>query len=147
MAEAGTAGNGRGTEQAATVYYPGVIDVDNWRYFAGFALLIVGALRLFDALWASTYNGPTPNNLQHAILGDSLSAYAWLWLFVGIILIVCGAGVLTRNPLSRWLGIAAGALCAVTAIWWMPYYPVWSFTYVLLGFAIVYALATHWASE
>jgi membrane protein implicated in regulation of membrane protease activity len=85
----------------------------------------------------------TRRNLQHAIFGDSLTTYGWLWLVVGIILILCGVGVLARNQFSRWVGIFAGAVGAVTAIWWMPYHPVWSFTYIVLGVAVIYALATH----
>jgi hypothetical protein len=64
-------------------------------------------------------------------------------LVVGVILILCGVGVLARNQLSRWVGVFASALGAVTAIWWMPYYPIWSLTYIILGVALVYALLTH----
>ena len=27
-------------------------------------------------------------------------------------------------------GLVAGAIAEITAVWWMPYYPVWSLTYV-----------------
>jgi hypothetical protein len=141
MAETGTASSAPAQENYMTSYYVG--DGKNWLYFAGFALMIVGVMRIFDAVWAFGFKGPVPSNLQHALFGDSLSTYGWLWLVVGIVLIVCGSGVLAQNQLSRWVGVFAGGLCAMTAIWWMPYYPVWSFTYILLGVAIVYALAAH----
>jgi hypothetical protein len=141
MTETGTAGGASTPENYMTSFY--VSDRNNWLYFAGFALMIAGVMRIFDAVWAFTYKGPIPSNLQHALLGSTLSTYGWLWLIVGIVLIVCGAGVLARNQLSRWVGMFAGALAAVTAIWWMPYYPVWSFTYIILGVAVVYGLATH----
>lgn len=62
---------------------------------------------------------------------------------VGVILIVCGVGVLARNQLFRRVGVFAGAIGAVTAIWWTPYYPIWSLTYLILGVAVVYALLAH----
>jgi hypothetical protein len=31
---------------------------------------------------------------------------------------------------GRWAGILAAAIAAISAIWWMPYYPVWAFTYM-----------------
>jgi hypothetical protein len=145
MADVEMAGN----EPAHGQRIPGVYgpDPNNWLYFAGFALLIVGVMRIFDAVWAFGYKGAAPENLQHAIFGDSLSTYGWLWLIVGIILILAGVGVFARNQFSRWVGIFAGALCAITAIWWMPYYPVWSFTYIVLGVALIYALLTHGQRE
>jgi hypothetical protein len=141
MAETGTTGAAPEHENYMGSYYVG--DGANWLYFAGFALMIVGVMRILDAIWAFGYRGEVPSSLQHAIFGDKLSTYGWLWLVVGIILILSGIGVLARNQLSRWVGIFAGALGAVTAIWWMPYYPVWSFTYIILGVAVVYALLTH----
>ena len=46
-----------------------------------------------------------------------------------------------RSQLGRWVGIAAGALGAISAIWWMPYYPIWSLTYIALGVFVIYTLA------
>ena len=37
----------------------------------------------------------------------------------------------------------AGALLAISAIWWMPYYPVWSLVYVMIGMFVVYGLAAY----
>ena len=65
--------------------------------------------------------------------GTSLKTYGWVYLIVGIILILCGLAVMGRSQIGRWVGIAAGAIGAISAIWWMPYYPIWSLTYVAPG--------------
>lgn len=114
-----------------------------WLLFAGFMLMTAGVMRFFDAIWAFAYKGQIPDNLQNAIFGHSLSTYGWLWLSVAVVLFVCGLGVLVRNQISRWVGVAAGALGAITAVWWLPYYPVWSLVYVGIGAAVIYALAAH----
>ena len=44
---------------------------------------------------------------------------------------------------GRWLGIVAGAIACITAIWWMPYYPIWSLAYIALGVLVIYALAAY----
>ena len=41
-----------------------------------------------------------------------------------------GDGPLSVGPLGRDCGRAIGA---ISAIWWMPYYPIWSLTYIVLG--------------
>lgn len=114
-----------------------------WLMFAGFMLITAGIMRFFDAIWAFVYKGSVPDNLQNAIFGHSLSTYGWLWLAVAVILFVSGLGVMVRNPISRWIGIAAGALAAVSAVWWLPYYPVWSLVYIGIGVAVIYGLAAH----
>jgi hypothetical protein len=56
----------------------------------------------------------------------------------------------TRHPdprapseFSCWIGIFAGAVLAISAIWWMPYYPIWSLTYIAIGLLVIYALAVY----
>ncbi len=88
-----------------------------------------------------------PSNLEHAIFGHSLTTYGWVYLIVAIILIASAGGVIARSQFSRWIGIIAGAVMAISAIWWMPYYPVWSLLYVLVGVLVVYGLAVYGGRE
>ena len=60
-----------------------------------------------------------------------------------MVLIVSSFAVLNRSQFARWIGIIAGALLSISALWWMPYYPVWSLVYVLTGFLVVYGLAVY----
>jgi hypothetical protein len=127
-------------------YDQGYVDSDSgygWLFFAGTVLGVAGIMRLFDALWAFRYDGEVEDALEGAVLGTSLSSYGWLWLAVGLILIGASFGVLNRSQFSRWIGIIAGAVLAITAFWWMPIYPVWSLTYVIIGVLVVYGLAAH----
>jgi hypothetical protein len=120
---------------------------EGWLVFAAIALGVAGIMRIFDAIWAFRYHGAVPENLQNALWGTTLKNYGWLWLIVGIILILCAGGVAARSQLSRWIGIFAGAVAAISAIWWMPYYPIWSLTYIALGVLVVYGLAAYGGRE
>ena len=114
-----------------------------WLFFAGTMLGIAGIMRLFDSLWAFRYDGLVPDELEGALLGTSLTTYGWVWLIVGVILLGSSFAVLTRSQFARWVGIIGGALLAISAIWWMPFYPVWSLAYVFMGVLVVYGLAAH----
>ena len=114
-----------------------------WLFFAGTMMGIAGIMRVFDGIWAFRFDGEVPDELESALLGKSLSTYGWVWIIVGVILIGSSFAVLNRSQFARWVGIVAGALLAITAIWWMPYYPVWSLVYVLIGLLVVYGLAAH----
>jgi hypothetical protein len=118
-----------------------------WIVFAAVVLAVAGIMRIFDAIWAFTYDGPLPANLQDALLGHSLDTYGWIYLIVGILLIACSVLVLRGSQVGRWLGITAGAIAAISAIWWMPYYPIWALAYIALGILVIYALATYGESQ
>jgi len=116
-----------------------------WLLFAAIVLGVAGVMRIFDAIWAFRYHGVLPQNLEDAIFGTSLKTYGWVYLIVGILLILCGLAVTARSQIARWVGVAAGAIGAISAVWWMPYYPIWSLTYVGLGVLVIYALVAHGA--
>ncbi len=118
-----------------------------WLVFAGIVLIVGGIMRVFDAIWAFRYHGVLPSNLEDAIFGHSLKTYGWVYLIVAIILILAGFGVMFRSQLSRWIGIIGGAVAAISAIWWMPYYPVWSLTYIVIGVLVIYGLAVYGSRE
>ncbi len=114
-----------------------------WRFLAGTVLGISAAMRFFDALWSWSHHGTLPDNLEGALFGHSLKTYGWIDFIVAILLFAASFGVLAGSQASRWIGIVAGAVMAVTAIWLMPYYPVWSLTYIGLGILTIYALVAH----
>ena len=117
---------------------------EGWLIFAAIALGVAGIMRIFDAIWAFRVNNQV---LTSGILGSNIRNYAWLWLIVGILLILCALALAQRSQIARWVGIVAGAVAAITSIWWMPYYPIWSLTYVAIGVLVVYALAAHGGRE
>jgi hypothetical protein len=46
-----------------------------------------------------------------------------------------------------WIRIFAAAVMAISAIWWMPFYPVWSLTNILVGVLVIYGLAAYGGRE
>ena len=119
-----------------------------WTFCAAVVLGIAGIMRVFDAIWAFRYHGVLPENLENAIFGHSLKTYGWVYLVVAAILILSAlAIIMSRSQIGRWIGVAAGAIMAISSIWWMPYYPIWSLTYIGIGVFVVYALAAHGARD
>ena len=114
-----------------------------WIAYAGIMLIIGGIMRFFDSIWAFSYHGTLPSAFQGSLYGNDLKRYAWIWLVVAIVLFLSGLGVFTGNQLARWIGVVAGAIMAITSIWWMPYYPIWSLTYIAIGGLVIYALVAY----
>ena len=114
-----------------------------WILFAAIVLGVAGIMRIFDAIWAFRYHGAVPQKLEDAIFGTSLKTYGWVYLVVGILLIFSAFAVISRSQIGIWVGVVFAALGSISAIWWMPYYPIWSLTYVGLGVLVIYALIAH----
>jgi hypothetical protein len=123
-----------------------------WLVFSAVVLIIAGVMRIFDSIWAFRYNGTPVDDLHDALFGSSLTAYGWLWLIIGIILIVAGFLLLSPTAVvsaevARWVGVFAAALEAITAITWMPYYPVWSLVYIGIAILVIYGLSGEVGAE
>ena len=114
-----------------------------WLFFAGTVLGLAGLMRIVDAIWAFRYNGALPDGLQDGVLGDNLTTYGWVWLIVGAILIIASFAILSRSQFARWIGLFAAAIGALSAMTWMPYYPIWALTYVGIAVFVFYALAKY----
>ncbi|HET6793741.1 MAG TPA: hypothetical protein VFH45_04835 [Acidimicrobiales bacterium] len=128
-------------------YYTEMRSGTGWLFFAGTVLGIAGLMRIVDSIWAFSYHGSLPDNLKDGVLGSNLSHYAWLWLGVGIVLFVSSFAVIAQSQVARWVGIVAAGIGAISAMFWMPYYPVWSLVYVGLGVLTMYALIAHGGRE
>ena len=62
---------------------------------------------------------------------------------VGILLIISSFMLLTRSQFARWIGLIVAAIMGLSAITWMPYYPIWALTYVGIAVLVFYGLAAH----
>jgi hypothetical protein len=123
-----------------------------WLTFSAVVLITAGIMRVIDAIWAFGYHGSIPDGLHGALLGHSLATYGWIWLIIGVILIA--AGVLVLGPsdrpsaeISRWVGIVAASLAAISAMFVVPYYPVWSLIYIAIAIMVIYGLAARYSDQ
>ena len=118
-------------------------DGSGWLFFAGTILGLAGLMRFVDSFWAFRYKGALPSGLENGVFGSSLKNYAWAWLIVGAILVISSFLILTRSQIARWVGFIAATIGGLSAMTWMPYYPIWSLTYVAIAVMVFYALARY----
>jgi uncharacterized membrane protein len=75
------------------------------------------------------------------------SAWGWIHLLLGILLIVTGYGLFSRQT---WAGVTAIVLAMLTAIenfFFIPYYPFWSILVIALAVWVIWALTRPGAIE
>jgi hypothetical protein len=93
---------------------------------------LVAALNDEWVVWANT----------EAIYLD-LSAWGWVHMIAGALIIVAGLGVFTGNALARAVGVALAAVSLVANFLSIAAYPVWSLVIIALDVFVIWALTAH----
>jgi hypothetical protein len=114
-----------------------------WLSFAAALLVVSGIFKILDALWAFKYDNDVSDEVQTVLFENDLASWGWVWLGVGIILILAGFAVISGSQWARWVGIVAASLAAISFLPWIYYKPLWTILSVTLAVLVIYALATY----
>jgi hypothetical protein len=71
-----------------------------------------------------------------------ITAWGWIHLLIGIVLVVGGFFLFTGAPWARGVGIAAAVVSAIAQFFYLPYYPWWALLIIALDVFVIWALAT-----
>ncbi|MEV6212049.1 hypothetical protein [Kitasatospora sp. NPDC051914] len=109
-----------------------------------FAAVMLGVLALFNGL-----DGIAAIAQSKVFVGDARFVFgdlrAWGWAMLGLAVAqgFAAAGVLARNQLARWFGVAVLVLNAFAQMAFIPSYPVWSVLVIALDVIGLYALIAY----
>jgi hypothetical protein len=114
----------------------------DWGIFAAIMMVLGGVLNIIHGLvallnddWAVWSNGD-------AVYLD-LTTWGWVHILVGALVILAGIGVLSGNILARSFGVLLAGISIVTNFLYIPVYPVWSITVIVLDVLMIWALTAH----
>ncbi|MCX4631746.1 hypothetical protein AB0C90_09910 [Streptomyces sp. NPDC048550] len=71
-----------------------------------------------------------------------LTAWGWIHLIVGILVVCAGAAILKGWEAGRYAGIALTSLYVILHFMWLPYQPLWSIIAIAIGVFVIWALCT-----
>ena len=118
-----------------------------WIVFAGFVLLLVGAMDVLQglvAIFKDEYVVATPKGVA---LVD-VTGWGWATLIWGALLILTGMGLLGGAGWARWLAIIGVGVNAIGQVAFMANYPqaypLWNILIVTLNILVLYALTARW---
>jgi len=115
---------------------------EGWLLYSAVILGIMGIVRIFDGLWAFKYDDDFPQ-IQTILFEKDLATYGWIWIILGVLLLVAAFGIVARNQFARWFGVLVASLSAIGAMTWIPYQPVWAFVHVTLAVLVIWGLLVH----
>ncbi|WP_256792170.1 hypothetical protein [Terrabacter sp. Ter38] len=116
-----------------------------WRYgtvlFAGTVLLIVGILEFLRGL-SALFDNTLYVNTPRYIFAFDVTAWGWIHLVWGIVLVVIGGLILAERPIGRILGLVPVSISMVLNFASLPVYPLWSIVLLTLDALVIWALCT-----
>jgi uncharacterized membrane protein (DUF2068 family) len=119
-----------------------------WIGFAGVMLMIIGGLDFFQgliALFEDEYYVVT----QSGFLVFDLTAWGWIMLIWGVLLLLAGFGLVAAQGWARWFAIVVVSLNFIAQLGFLgnSQYPLWSLTVMALNIIVLYALTARWSES
>jgi hypothetical protein len=114
-----------------------------WLAFAGTILFLSGVFKFIDGLWAFRYDDEISENVQTIIFQRDPTAWGWLWVALGVVLMIAGFVVVTGSQWARWFGIVAAGLAAIFNYSWMVVEPWTAFLGSVLLILVIWTLLFH----
>jgi hypothetical protein len=118
-----------------------------WIVFAGFVLLLVGAMDALPGLVAIIKDEYVVATAKGLAIVD-VTTWGWVTLLWGALLVLVGFGLLGGAGWARWLAIIGVGLNAIGQIAFMANYPqaypLWNILIVTLNILVLYALTARW---
>jgi hypothetical protein len=107
--------------------------------FAGTLLILIGVFQAIDGLVA-IFNDEFFVVTKHYTFDLDVTAWGWIHLLLGILLIFMGWGLWAGKTWAAIGGITLAMLSAIANFFFIPYYPFWSIVVIALAVWVIWAL-------
>jgi hypothetical protein len=113
-----------------------------WVVFAGTMAIIAGVFNIIQGLVALF------DDKYFVVAGGDLlvfdyTAWGWVHLLVGVVMVVVGLGILRGSPWGLVAGVVIAGVNAIVQLGFLAAYPVWSILIIALDVVVIYALIVH----
>lgn len=112
-----------------------------WIAFSGTLLMILGTLNVIQGIAAIGRSHFFASN-AHYVFGD-LKTWGWVALCVGVLQLLAGLGVFSKNQFARWGGVGILSVGAISQLLMMPAYPFWSLSLFAVDILAIYGLVAY----
>jgi hypothetical protein len=117
--------------------------LSGWVVFAALVMMIGGTL---DAFWglAAIINNEVVLVGGHGVVIFDVTAWGWLHLILGSLVVITGLGLLAERPWARLFGVVIVSLDAIAQFGNFTAFPLWSILMIAIDFVILYHLTVRW---
>jgi hypothetical protein len=114
-----------------------------WILFAGVFMVIIGAMNVMQGLAALFRDKAYWVTLNGSVVTFDITAWGWIHLILGILLIIVGVLLTRGSTFARVAGIVLVGLNMLAEFGWATLYPFWSLIVIAIDVVVIYALIVH----
>jgi hypothetical protein len=108
-------------------------------FFAGAIMILIGIFHSLQGIAAIAEDEFFVVGREY-VYDIDVTAWGWIHLIGGIIIVAAGIGVYSGAAWARIVGILLAGLSAIGNFFFIPYYPVWAVLIIALDIAVILAL-------
>jgi hypothetical protein len=112
-----------------------------WMTFSAVLLIMLGVINMIQGI-AAIDNAHFYVRGANYVFG-SLNAWGWVGVAIGLVQVLSGFGIFSKNQLARWVGVLALSLNAIAQLLMMPAYPFWSLAIFAVDIIALYGLLVY----
>jgi hypothetical protein len=113
-----------------------------WVAFAAVMMIVAGLFGAIDGLVAIV-NDEVYLVGEDQIVALDFTQWGWIHLIVGSVVMAAGFAVMTGQMWARFVGVFVATMHAVSQIWFITAYPLWTILIIAIDILIIYALIVH----
>ncbi|GGS12497.1 hypothetical protein GCM10010269_59690 [Streptomyces humidus] len=114
-------------------------EVSGWTIFAAIMMIFGGVLAIFEGISAVSKDDVFVTT-RNFTFQWSLTSWGWLHFSLGILVVLAGMALFTGAMWARVVGIAAAGLNLIANFVWLPWYPFWAITLMVIDGFVIWAL-------
>jgi len=113
-----------------------------WVLFAGVMMIMLGSINAIEGFIALLNGNWLASSTALPIRFD-YTTWGWTWLIFGSVVATAGLGVLAGQLWARIVGVVVAGLNAIGQLLFIPAYPFWAVTVVVVDVLVIWALTVH----
>ncbi|HXV58676.1 MAG TPA: hypothetical protein VD704_12485 [Gaiellaceae bacterium] len=114
-----------------------------WVLFAGIVLFMVGTFNVIFGLTA-IFEDETLSRVGGTVIVWDLTAWGWIHLLLGVLMILTAAGLFGGQEWARWTAVFFATVNAIAQVGFITAYPLWTLLIVTLDIVVIYQLTARW---
>ena len=114
-----------------------------WIGFAGVIMMMLGTFHAIQGLVALFNDEYYLVSSSGLVLSLDYTAWGWVHLIAGAVLVGAGLGVFGGQVWARAVGVTVAVISAIVNVAFLAAYPIWSLMMIALDVVLILALTVH----
>jgi hypothetical protein len=114
-----------------------------WVVFAGCMMVMIGSFQAIAGLTALFNDEFFLTGKDGLVVSLDFTAWGWIHLILGLVIAFAGAAAMAGRTWGRAVGITLALLSAISNLFFLPAYPIWSALIIVIDVVVIHALAVH----